>query len=196
MLGQLGYLDEPSVGRETREAHPVALQQLAIGVVELETVPVALEHDRLTVCAARERSCLEDAGIAPEAHRAAFVGDVALLREEIDHGVRRERVELRGVGVVRSERGTSELYDHALHAHAQAERGNTPLPAESGRLHLALDPAVTEAAGDDEPVEAHQRLDIVGALQSLAIDPLELDVAARCPRRVAHRLGDREVRVL
>src|SRR5438105_15622642 len=147
VLGQLRDLDEPSVGGETREAHPVALQELAIRVVELEAVPVALEHDRLAVRAARQRSCLEDAGIAPDAHRAAFVGDVALLREEIDHGVRRERVELRRVGVVRPERGTSELYDHALHAHAQAERGNTPLPAHSGRPHLALDPAVTDAAG-------------------------------------------------
>ena len=158
-------------------------------------MPVALEHDRLSVGACGERAGLEDARIAPQAHRPSLVGDVALLGEQIDHGMRRERVEFGGVRVLRAERRARELDDHALHAHAEAQRGEAALATEAGRLHLALDPAVPEAARHHEAVEADERLDVVRALEALAVDPFESHVTARGPGCVADRLRDREVRI-
>ena len=85
--------------------------------------------------------------------------------------MRRERVELGRVGVIRTESRARELDDHALHAHAEAERRHTALAAEAGRLHFALDAPVSEAARNDDAVEADERFDVIGALEMLAIDP-------------------------
>src|SRR5712691_8592084 len=112
-----------------------------------------LEDDRLSVRASRDRAGLEDARVAPEPHRAALVADVALLRQEVDHRVRREGVELGRVRVVRAESGARELDDHALHSHAEAECGDAPFAPETRRLHFALDATVSEAAWDDDAVE-------------------------------------------
>src|SRR6266850_1028283 len=195
VVRHLHDLDQASVRREAGELHSALRQQLAVRVVELVAMAVPLEHDRLSVRATRERAGLEHAGIASEAHRAALVGDVALLRQQIDHGMRRERVELGRVRILGPEGRARELDDHALHAHAEAERRNFALAAEADGLHFALDAAVAEATGYDDPVEADQRLDVAVALELLAVDPDQLDVAARGPRGVLYRLGDREIRV-
>src|SRR5947209_603489 len=156
---------------------------------------VALEHDRLSVRPSGERPGFEDARVAPEPHRSSLVTDVALLRQKVDHRMGREGVELRGVRVVRAEGGTRKLDDHTLHAHAEPECGNAALAAEAGRLDLPLDAAVAKAAGDDDAIEPDERLDVIGPLEVLAVDPLHLHVAACRPRGMAHGLGDREVRV-
>src|SRR5213593_4392001 len=107
---------------------------------------MALEHDRLSVGASGDRPRFEHAWIASEAHRPTLVADIALLRQEVDHRVRCEGVELGRVRVVRAERGARELDDHALHSHTETERGDAPLAAEARRLHLALDATVPEPA--------------------------------------------------
>src|SRR5207302_7382105 len=94
VVGDLRDLDKPSVRREAREAHPVTLQQLPVRVVELETMTMALEDDWLSVRACGDRAGLEHARIAAEAHRSALIADVALFRQQVDHRVRRESVEL------------------------------------------------------------------------------------------------------
>src|SRR2546423_8386630 len=163
VVGHLRDLHEAPIRRQTRESHAVALQQVAIGVVELEAMTMALEHDRLSVRASGDRPWFEDARVTPQAHRPAFVSDVPLFRQEVDHRMRSEGVEFGRVRVVRPEGGARELDDHALHSHAQTERRDATLAAEARRLHLALDPAVPEAAWNDDPVEADERLDVVGA---------------------------------
>ena len=50
-----------------------------------------------------------------------------------------------------------------------------------GGEDLALDAAVAEAAWYDDAVEADERLDVPVALELLAVDPDQLDVAARGP---------------
>src|ERR1700682_5129801 len=166
VVWDLDDLDQAPIGREAGELHPVSGQQLAVRVVELVPVPVPLEHALLSVRAWGERAALEHAGIAPEAHGAALFRDVALLREQVDHRVWREGVELGRIRVVGSEGSARELDDHALHAHAEPERGHLALAAEADRLHLALDAAVAEAARHHDAVEADERLAVAGALQA------------------------------
>src|SRR5688500_11610657 len=156
---------------------------------------MALEDDRLCVRAVSDRAVLEHAGVRAEAHGAALVGDVALFWEEVDDRVRRERVELGRVRVVGPEGLPRELDDHALHAHAEPERGDPLLASEADRLHLALDAAVAEAARHDDSVEADERLDVAIALELLAVDPAKTRRRALGPRGVPDGLDDREVRV-
>src|SRR6266542_7120157 len=182
MVRDLHDLDEAPVGREPGELHPLRSEQLAVRIVEVIAMPVPLEHDRLSVGATRERAGLQHAGVAAEAHRAALVGDVALLRKQIDNGVGCERVELGRVRAIGPERGARELDDHALHAHAEAEGWHPTLPAEADGLHLPLDTPVAKAARNDDAVEADERLDVAVALELLAVDPDQLHVAAGGPR--------------
>src|SRR5207247_8588593 len=123
------------------------------------------EPARLAVRQSGARPWFQDARVAPEPHRPSLVTDVALLRQEVDHRMGREGVELRGVRVVRAQGGARKLDDHALHAHAEPERGNAALAAEAGRLDLPLDAAVAKAAGDDAAIERYERFDIIGPLE-------------------------------
>src|SRR5207248_9859868 len=70
-----------------------------------------------------------------------------------------------------------------------------PFASVAHGLHLALDAAVAEATGHDEPIETDERLDVAVALEALAVDPRDLHVAAGGPRRVLHRLRHGEVRI-
>jgi len=49
VVGHLRDLHEPAVGGEACEPHAVALEELAVCVVELEAMTMPLEHDRLSV---------------------------------------------------------------------------------------------------------------------------------------------------
>src|SRR5438309_4293043 len=126
---------------------------------------MALEHDRWSVRASGDRPRFEHARVAPQAHRPALVADVTLLRQQVDHRMRRERIELSRVRVIRAEGRARELDDHALHPHAETERRHTPLAAKARGLDLALDAAVAEAARDDDAVEPDERFDVVGPLE-------------------------------
>src|SRR5689334_10759282 len=55
MAFELADLDEPAVGRQSREAHAVIAEELAVRVVELPAVAMPLENDGLLVRAVRER---------------------------------------------------------------------------------------------------------------------------------------------
>ena len=173
----------------------MALQELAVRVVEFEAMPVALEHDRLSIRPARRRARLQHAGIAAQAHGAALLRDVTLLRKQVDDRMRRERVEFGRVGVLRPEGRARELDDHALHTHAESQRGHAPLPAETRRFDLPLDAAIAEPARDDQAIQTKQWLHVVRPLEVLAVDPLQPHVAAGGPGRVANGLGDGEIRV-
>ena len=102
----------------------------------------------------------------------------------------REGVELGRVRVIRAEGGARELDHHALHSHAETERRDASLAAETGRLHLALDAAVSEAAWNDDAIESDERFHVVRAFEMLAVDPLQLHIAAGRPGRVAHGFRD------
>ena len=71
----------------------------------------------------RERSGLQLAGIETEPHRAALVGHVALLGQEVDDGMAGEGIELRAVGVRLAQQIAAELDHRALHPETEPQVG-------------------------------------------------------------------------
>ena len=67
-----------------------------------------------------------------------------------------------------------ELDDRDLHPEADAEVRDPLLARDPGRLDLALDPALAEAAGDQDPVGSPRALGV----DVLGVDELDLDLDA------------------
>ena len=132
----------------------------------------------LAVDLAGARAVVELHRVGAQAHRAAHVADLLLLRQQVDHRVRRLGVELGRVGAVHAGDVAGELGDRDLHAEADAEVGHAVLAREARRADLALDPAHAEAAGDEDAVAVGElALDLVVG-EPLGVDPAHLDLAA------------------
>ena len=91
--------------------------------------------------------------VRAEPHRAAHVDDVALLVHEVDHRVRRVRVELARVGAGEAAHVAGELDHRAVQPEAQPEERHAVLTGVAGGGDLALDAADAEPAGDHDAVE-------------------------------------------
>ena len=81
---------------------------------------------------------LQVTGISAQAHRAAQVGDALLLLHQVDDVVRGLGVDLYAVGIGHAQHVAGILNDHALHAVANAKRGDIMLaaPLQGGKLAL------------------------------------------------------------
>src|SRR5436190_5764180 len=161
MVRKLDDLHEAPVLRLARHDQAAALERLLVERVDLESVAVPFVDDRLTVGLRGSRSGDEMARLRPEPHRGPHVRHVLLLREEVDHRVRRRRIELRGVRALQPTHVASELHDGALEAEADAEERHPLFPRVADRLDLALDAPDAEAAGNKHAVDARE--DLLGA---------------------------------
>src|SRR5712691_4271019 len=116
VIRQLDDLDEVAVGGDAGKHQPLLLEQRAEVVVELVTVAMPLGDLLLRVELLRERAVAEHAGISAEPHRGAFLREPLLADHQIDHGMRRLRVNLRGVRAGQAAHVASELDHRHLHA--------------------------------------------------------------------------------
>ena len=152
-------------------------------------MPVALIDDRLRIRLGRQGAGLELAGIETEPHRAPLVGDVALLRQQVDHGVAGEGVELGAVGIGLAQQVAAELDDGTLHPEAKPKVGRERGPGEACRGDLALDAAMTEPSRDHHAVHLIESAQVSG-LQGFGGDPFDVDpeivVYARMTERFRH----------
>ena len=119
--GDLDHLHQPRVGVFSHAGHSGLLESLAVVVVELEAVAVTLADEGLAVGLGGQRAGTELTLVCPQAHRSSHVGDALLLLHEVDDVVGGRGVHLGGVGVGHAEHVAGELYDHALHAQADAQ---------------------------------------------------------------------------
>ena len=127
-------------------------EHVEVGGIHLPPVPVTLLHDLLLVAASGERVRLEVAGLGSQPHRGAEVGHVLLLGQRGRSRGAASRGELRRVGVLEAAHVPGEL-DRRTAAEADPEERDASLAGEP-RVHLALDAADPEAAGDQDPVGA------------------------------------------
>ena len=77
---------------------------------------------------------------------------------------------------LQTEHVSGVLDRHALQPEAQPEAGHVVLPGEAGCGDLALHAALTESAGDDDPVKVPQAVLAEQPLDVLGLDPVDLDV--------------------
>src|SRR5262245_40734374 len=110
----------------------------------------------LAVGARRQAPRLESAAERSEPHGAALFGDGALLVEQIDHLLRRRRLERTRVGFLPPRDVARELDGGDLHAEAQPEVRDPTLAREARRRDLALDAALAEAARHHHAVDVVQ----------------------------------------
>src|SRR5207302_291805 len=120
VLRDLDDLDQLLLGPDAGDAQHVLLQAREVVVVHLVPVTVTLLDDPLPVQARGMAPLAQDDRVEPQAHRAALVGQPALLREEIDHQVRRGRVELRRAGPAQPTHGASPRASLAIARWASA----------------------------------------------------------------------------
>ena len=146
---------------------------------------VALVDDLFAVRLPHDRAGQELRRIRAEAHRAALVDDLALLVHEVDHRMRRVRVELAGVRTGEPARVARELDRRAVQPEAQPEERDVLHPGEAGRGDLALDAAEPEAAGDHDAVEVAQAAFGEQALGVVGGDPVDLHARRTRSRRAA-----------
>jgi hypothetical protein len=178
-----------------------SLELLAVGVVELVAVAVPLEHLLPPVHLARERPVLQHARVVAEPHRAALPGDVLLLLHQMDHRVRRLRIDLRRVRAVEPDHVARELDHRHLHAEADAEERPLLLARVAHRRDLALGAAVAEAHRHEDRVGAGDALGQPVLLDLLGVDVDRLDLALVRDAAVRERfvqalVGVRQVDVL
>ncbi len=135
--------------------------------------------------------------VGAEAHRASEVGDLLLLGQQVDHRPLGLDVELGGVRAGHVRDVACELADGHLHPQADPEIRDPLLARDADGADLALDPAPSEAAGNEDPVHvAEQLAGMLVAVELLRVDPLDHDVAAVEVAAVTQRLGDGLVGVL
>ena len=88
-----------------------------------------------------DRTRRQDAGVGTEPHGRTHVLDLALLGQEIDHGVRRVGVDLDGVRALEPCDVSRVFATGELHSETDPEEGNLVLPGELDGANLALDAA-------------------------------------------------------
>ena len=116
----LHHLHQTPVGRLARNHEPRRLEPRAKGAVHLEAVAVPLARQFLAVGRERARAGAHAARVGTQAHGAALVLYALLLGHEVDHGMRRRRVELGGRGAGKPRHVAGELAHGRLQPQADA----------------------------------------------------------------------------
>src|SRR5208283_4075626 len=204
MIGNLNRLGEGAVRRGSGEDHALLFQPRAIGVVDLVAMAMALRNIEPAVNLSDARSFPQPRRIGAEPHRAAHVAARAPLLELIAAQPFREqaddrlgaRPEFRRVRAFDAGERARRLDHGHLHAEANAEVGHLALPREARRLDLALGPALSEAAGNENAVNVLELRGRVGAFENLRLDPVEIDLDAIGEAAVRQGLDEALISVL
>src|SRR5262252_6697385 len=111
---------------------------------------------RHAVGAPGQAAVFERAAERAEPHGAALLADAALFVHQLDHLLRRRRIELARVRLLPPRHVTRELDRGHLHAEAEPEVRNAALAGVARRVDLALDAALAEATGHHDAVHVGQ----------------------------------------
>ena len=175
MLWNFENFHKPAVWRNARCHHPLALELLAVGVIELVTVPVAL-HDEMPIVGARcDTAGLQCARVCAQAHRSSIfplLRDLLLLRKNHDDWIRSLRVYLGRIRLLESADITGKLHGSQLHAVAETKVRDPMLTDKLNCPDLPFDPARAKAARDQHAVKFQKLVHLPRILLILlAIEP-------------------------
>ena len=165
VVGKLDEYDEALIPVRSRFVAGLVLEAAAEHVVDLEAMPVALVDDALAAEYLPGPGALVEldrvgasARIVPPRSVTSFCS-----RKQVDHRVRRLGIELGRVRALHPADVAGVIDDGHLHPQADAER-DTVLAREPRSGDLALDPALAEAAGIQDPVRPRERIDVSSSL--------------------------------
>ena len=145
---QLDNLDQPVVRRNAAKNHAGSGHLLAVLVVDLVAVAVALGNRAGAVKTHGQGVLSQAAGVRPEAHGRAFVGDTFLLGQDMDDGVGGRGVHFFRIGVCQIA-GVAGKLDHGhLKAVTDADKRQAGLAGVFDSGNFAFDAPAAEAGGD------------------------------------------------
>src|ERR1043166_9518870 len=196
MILEFDDLDQFSVRRSAAKDKSGLFEGGAIGVIEFVamTMPFVDEEGAVKVGGARADHQL--ARLRAEAHGAAFLGDFLLLIQEVNHRVRRLRIEFGGVRILEFQDVTGEFDSGDLHAEAKAEGGKFLFAGILGRADFSLNAAFAKSTGNEYSTEAFQILLRPEFLDFLGLDLFDLDAAIVGDTAMNDRFVDRFVSVV
>src|SRR3989441_1313753 len=163
--------------------------------VDLVPMPVSLENRLGPVQFRGLRVRVHVDLVGPEAHRRAHSFQATLLREQVDDGMRRVRIELGTVRALQAEVVARETNRCELEPEAHPLERDVILGGVSYRGDLPLDPAIPEPARHEDSIGPLEELRPV-LLQVDGLDPLQVHVDARRGARMVERLDVTHVRIL
>ncbi len=123
MILDFNNLHKFTIGRSPRKDHTVLFKSLPIGIVELETVPVALIDQELAIHLIGLRPLLDDAWIASKAHCSAFLLDFFSAAPSVDDRIAGPLVELCGVCLCQIADIARKLNRRTLHSEHMPKNG-------------------------------------------------------------------------
>src|SRR2546428_11278374 len=155
---QLEDLHPPSPVRSADVSKARIFEFRDVRRVDLVPMPVSLENRRGPVQFCRLRVRIYVDLVRPEAHRRAHPLDTPLLREQVDDGMWRLRIELRTVRALQAEVVARETNRCELEPEAHPLERDVVLGGVSYRGDLPLDPAIPKAAWHKDSVGPPQEL--------------------------------------
>ena len=192
----LDSLDESVLRIEAYAAHACGLEVVAEVIVEL--IAMAMAFDNL-VCAIRLSHLAatdEQAFISSKSHSAAHVGDVLLFFHDVNDIIGCVLIHLTAVGIREVEHVAGILYDHNLHAEADAECGDIVFATILGCKDFAFYASVAKAWADDDAIALRDLLTYILSRKVLAIDKGEGCAAILVGGSMGERFMDGYVCVL
>ena len=159
-------------------------------------MPVPLLHLIHAVGGARAAAGLQQARIRAQPHRAAHIRQRVLIRHERDDGVARFGREFLAVRLVAVEDVPRQLHAHHLHPQTQPQIRDAVFAGVARREDLPLDAAIAEAARHYDAIGVRQLLALLPVLQSLTVNPINVDIVAEFERGMDQRLAHADVGVL
>ena len=187
-----------SSGEVPEHDQPGGLEPLAQVVVDLVAVAVALVDDRLAVELARARAVVQLHRVGAEAHRAAEVGDLLLLGQQVDHRERRLGVELGRVGARPCRRRGARTRRRRPACRGRCPGTGSPARARPGRRR-SCPPCRARRSRRGSGCRRRRASRSRGARSASSCSESTQSTSTRapwCDAGVAQRLGDRQVGVL
>src|SRR5210317_466064 len=157
VISNLDNLDEVFFRINSGKDQTAFFQRFAVGVIELETMTMALTDIFLAINSACQSLLLQGAGISPKPHCAAFTLDLLLTFHNVNDRVLGVFLEFTGISFLDFTDRTRKLDHGHLHTKADAKEGDLVFPGMSNRSNLPLAATLAETTRDQDTVDIIKR---------------------------------------
>ena len=195
VCSQFDNLDQAAIRTCSRHLQSGIDKLLTIRRIELISMSMTFADFALAVSAGRASSFGQNAGLSAQSHRAALVPNAFLAFEQTDDRMLRFVGEFRAVRIGQPEHISSELDDGALHAETDPEERDITLASVLNGLNFAFDTSHTEAARNQNPVDALEQNFWPLTFQFFGFDSLDDDLCRMMEAGMVDRLVDGFVRI-
>ena len=163
MIVKFDYLHQLTVRGGAADNKAVLRQLFPKSIIELVAVPMPFVKAQGFVGLGGQGIFLENAGVGPQAHGAAFIGrtipaDYGLptiikpLPHQIDYRMGIFRIKLFTLGVSQTGNVSGKFNNCQLHAETDAEIGNLVYPGIFDGLNFAFHAAIAKTSGHQDTV--------------------------------------------